>query len=84
MDFNLVNIEYIPCISEIIWRLTSLGREEMPYAAWIDEFNYNPHVNHSEAAPKGAKAREVSTEDAEASLAVQDPNPPIDPQGETR
>ena len=54
IDLDSVNIEDIPCTSETIWRLTSLGREEMPDAAKIDKFNYDPHAKHSDAAPEGA------------------------------
>ena len=79
MDLNLVNIEDIPCIGETIQRLTSLGREEIPDAAGIDEFNYNPEADHSEAALEGGVAKEVSNEDAESTPSTQDP--PVDPQG---
>jgi hypothetical protein len=42
VDLNLVNIEDIPCTNEAIRRLTNLGREEMPDAAGIWDFNYDP------------------------------------------
>jgi hypothetical protein len=35
-----VNIEDIPCTSEAIRRLVSLGAEEMPNVAGITEFDY--------------------------------------------
>ena len=44
----------------------------------INKFNYDPRA---EETVKDAKAREVSTEDAEATPTVQDPNPAVDPQG---
>jgi hypothetical protein len=73
MDLNSVNIKDILCTSEAIKWLTSLGREEMPDAVGISDFNYNPKADHYEAAPKGGKANEASTKDAEATLAAQDP-----------
>lgn len=60
-----MNIEDIPCTSETIWQLTSLGQEEMSDAIRIDKFNYNPLAKHSNPAPEGAKAKELSTKDAE-------------------
>jgi hypothetical protein len=54
-----VNIEDIPYTSEAIQRLLSLGAEEMPDAARINEFNYQPPIPATEAAESGA-AREVS------------------------
>jgi hypothetical protein len=54
-----VNIEDIPCTSEAIRRLLSLGADEMPDAAGIKEFNYQPPAPASAAAESGA-AREVS------------------------
>jgi hypothetical protein len=57
----------------------SLGREEMLDATGIDKFNYDPHVEHSNAAPEDAEANEASTEDAEATSPEQDPIPTIDP-----
>ena len=63
-------------------RLTSLGPEEMPNVAGIDRFNYDPYADHSKVASKDGKAKEASTEDAEATLAVQDLNPSVDPQRE--
>jgi hypothetical protein len=61
MDLNLVNIKDVPCTGETIQRLTSLGREETPDVAGIDEFNYNPEADHSEAALEGGKVSEAST-----------------------
>jgi hypothetical protein len=61
-----VNIEDIPCTGETIRWLTSLGREEMPNATRIDEFNYNPEANHFEVASEGGEAKEASTKDVEA------------------
>jgi hypothetical protein len=37
-----VNIEDIPCTGEANRRLTSLGREKMPDAPGIAEFDYYP------------------------------------------
>jgi predicted nucleic acid-binding Zn-ribbon protein len=42
VDLNSVNIEDILCTNEAIHRLLSLGREEMPDAAGIAEFDYRP------------------------------------------
>ena len=79
MNLNLMNIEDMPCTSETIRRLTSLGREEMPDAMEIDEFDYKPEGDHSEVALEGGEAEEASIKDAEATLAVRDP--PVDFQG---
>jgi hypothetical protein len=59
IDLNTVNIEDIPYTSEAIRRLLSFGVEEMPDAAGINEFNYQPLALATEAAGSGA-AREVS------------------------
>jgi hypothetical protein len=74
VDLNLVNIEDILCTNEAIRRLTNLGREEMPDAAGIWDFNYDPQV---EDAAEDAEARRVSSEDAEATPTTQEP--PVDP-----
>jgi hypothetical protein len=79
VDLNLVNIEDIPCINKAIRRLTSLGREEMPDAAGIVDFDYHPLAHVSGAVSEGGEAREVF-EDADATPAAQDP--PVAPQGE--
>ena len=72
MDLNLVQIEDVPCTSEAIRRLTSLGREKMPDATRITDFDYNPPTEDSEAAPKGTEAKE-EVKDDEATPTAQDP-----------
>jgi hypothetical protein len=59
IDLNSVNIEDIPCTGEAIRRLLSFGADEMPDAARIHEFNYQPPVAEAEAAESEA-VREVS------------------------
>jgi hypothetical protein len=59
IDLNSVNVEDVPCTSEAIRRLLSLGAEEMPDAAGINEFNYQPPAPATKAAESGA-AREAS------------------------
>jgi hypothetical protein len=73
-----VNIENIPCTAEANLRLLSLGREEMPDAAGIAEFDYHPPAPKPEAAEDDGKAREAPR-NAEATPAKQDP--PVTPQG---
>ena len=67
-----MQIEDVPCTSDAIRRLTSLGQEEMPDAIGIADFDYHPLADDSEATPKGAEAREV-VEDDEATPTAQDP-----------
>jgi hypothetical protein len=74
-----VNIEDIPCTAEAIRRLLSLGREEMPDAAGIAEFDYRPSTPKPEAVEDDGEAREAP-ENAEATPAEQDP--PVTPQGD--
>jgi hypothetical protein len=71
MDLNSVNIEDIPMTKEAIRQLVSLGREEMPDAAGIDQFAYRP-----EEAPEGGEA-EKEHDDAEGPPPAQDP--PVEP-----
>ena len=71
MDLNLVQIEDIPCTSETMQQLTSLRQEEMLDVARIIDFDCHPPAEDSEAAPKGAEAREAA-EDNEASPTAQD------------
>ena len=78
-----MNFEDILCTSETIWRLTSLGQEEMLDAAGIDRFNYDPRVGHSNVALEDAKAREAFTEDAKATPTEQDLIVLLIPKGET-
>jgi hypothetical protein len=77
---NSVNIEDIPCTNEAIDRLLFLGREEMPDAAGIVEFDYRLPAPEPEAAKESEKAREESR-NAEATPIVQDPH--VAPQGDT-
>jgi hypothetical protein len=74
-----VNIEDIPCTNEAIRRLLSLGREEMPDAAGIIEFDYCLPAPEPKATVDSGEAREASG-NAEAAPAVQDS--PIAPQGD--
>ena len=67
-----MQIEDIPCTRETMRQLTSLGRNEMPDAARIADFDYHPPAEDYEAVPKGTKAREAAEND-EASPTVQDP-----------
>ena len=48
----------------------------MPDVAGISDFNYYPRA---EDATKDTKAREASSEDAEATPVVKDSNPTVDP-----
>ena len=73
MDLNLVNIKDIPCTSETIWWMTSLGREEMPNVVGIDEFDYKPKGDRFKVALEGGKAKEAPTKDAEATPTARDP-----------
>jgi hypothetical protein len=75
MDLNQINIKDIPCTNEVIWRLTTLGREEMPDAMGFTDLDYHPPTPKPEAVPEGREAREASG-DGEAALVVQDPLPP--------
>jgi hypothetical protein len=68
-----MNIEDIPYTDEAIWRLTSLGRKEMPDSAGIADFDYRPPAPKPEAAAEGEEAREVSR-NAKATPAIQDPH----------
>jgi hypothetical protein len=79
VDLNSVNIMDILCTNKAIHRLFSLGREDMPDAAGIAEFDYRPSVPEPEAAEKLKKAREAFG-NAKATLAIQDP--PVAPQGD--
>jgi hypothetical protein len=72
VDLNSVNIEDILCTNEAIHRLLSLGREEMPNAAGIVEFDYCPPAVEPEADEEGGEAREASG-NAKATPTVQDP-----------
>jgi hypothetical protein len=63
IDLNSVNIEDIPCTGEAIRRLLSFGADEMPDAAGIHEFNYQPPVAEAEDEAEAADSeavREVS------------------------
>jgi hypothetical protein len=60
VDLNSVNIEDIPCTIKAIHRLISLGREEMPDAAGIAEFDYHPPAPELEAAEEDGEAEEAS------------------------
>jgi hypothetical protein len=73
-----VNIEDIPCTSEAIRRLLSLGAKEMPNAAGITEFDYRPPALGPETVGDCGEAKEAS-ETAEASPVLQDS--PDDPEG---
>jgi hypothetical protein len=79
VDLNSVNIEDIPCTNEAIQCLLSLGREEMPDAVGIAEFDYRLPALELEATEESREAREASG-NAEATLAVQDPH--VTPQGD--
>jgi hypothetical protein len=72
VDLNKINIEDIPCTNEAIRYLTTLGREEMPDAAGIADFDYHPPAPEPEAVPERGEVKEASG-DAEAALVVQDP-----------
>jgi hypothetical protein len=78
LDLNSVNIENIPCTSEAIRRLLSLGAKEMPNVARITEFDYRPPAPGPEAAGDCGEARKASGT-AEASPILQDS--PDDPEG---
>jgi hypothetical protein len=71
VDLNSVNIEDIPCTTEAIRRLISLGREEMLDAARIAEFDYHPPAPEPEAAEEDGEAEEAS-EGAKATPTEQD------------
>ena len=49
-----MHVEDVPCTSEIMRRLTSLGQEEMPDAAGIAVFDYHPPTKDSEATLEDA------------------------------
>ena len=66
-------------MSETIRQLTSLGREEIPDVAGIDQFKYDPHADHFDAALEDAEAREASIEDAKVTPAEQDLIAVVDP-----
>ena len=76
MDLNLLKVEDVPCTSETIQRLTSLGREEMPDAAGVAIFDYHPPVEDFEGTLKGVETKEA-VEDDEATPTA--PDPPVAP-----
>jgi hypothetical protein len=60
VDLNSVNIEDIPCTTEAIRHLISLGRKEMPDTAGIAKFDYHPPAPEPEAAEEDGEAEEAS------------------------
>ena len=67
-----MHVEDVPCTSETMRWLTNLGWEEMPDAAGITVFDYQPPTEDSEATPEGVQTRDA-VEDAEATSTARDP-----------
>ena len=72
VDLDKMHIEYVPCTSETMQRLTRLGQEEMPDAVGIVVFDYHPLTEDSEATLEGSQTREAA-EYAEATSTARDP-----------
>jgi hypothetical protein len=88
VDLNEVVVEDIPCSDEALERIKSLGREEMPNAARIREFNYHQvglpsdvEFNFSEAFVEAAPVETTHVEATPIEATPTKNTPAVDPKG---